>query len=205
MLGFYSGISASLVRQLTYSTARFAIYEEIKHHVAPNPGILLLIAAAAASGFAGGIVGNFADVLNVRMQNDSSIPTQQRRNYKHVFDGLIQMTREEGVPSWFRGWLANSSRAAVQTAGQLASYDELKKLLVGQGIAADTLGTQISASFLAGAIAATVTNPVDVVKTRLMASSTKQGIWAITKQLAREDGARWVFKGWLPSFLRIGP
>lgn len=190
---------------MTYSTVRFAIYEEIKHRADPNPGTLLLIAAASASGFAGGIVGNFADVLNVRMQNDSSLPVQERRNYKHVVDGLIRMTREEGVSSWFRGWLANSSRAAVQTAGQLASYDEIKNMLIRHVTAADTLWTQISASLLAGLIAATVTNPIDVVKTRLMSSSANQGIFGVIRQMSRADGAKWVFRGWIPSFLRIGP
>ena len=29
-LGLYSGISASLLRQMTYSTVRFGVYEELK-------------------------------------------------------------------------------------------------------------------------------------------------------------------------------
>merc|ERR1711963_507226 len=35
-LALYSGLSASLVRQLTYSTTRFAIYELARQKVAPN-------------------------------------------------------------------------------------------------------------------------------------------------------------------------
>jgi dicarboxylate transporter 10 len=165
----------------------------------------MLIAAASCSGFAGGIAGNFADVLNVRMQNDAVLPVHARRNYKHVFDGLVRMTREEGVGSWFRGWLANSSRAAAQTAGQLASYDTIKRQMMRVLDVEDTMGLQASASFLAGAIAATVTNPIDVVKTRVMSSSASQGIADVVRKMWREDGARWVFKGWVPSFLRIGP
>lgn len=133
------------------------------------------------SGFVDGIVGNFADVLNVRMQNDSSLSEHKRRNYKHVFDGLIRITREEGVRGWFRGWLPNSSRAAVQTAGQLASYDEIKRMLIRHVTAEDTLATQISASLLAALITATVTNPIDVIKTRLMSSSSKQGILGVVE------------------------
>lgn len=35
-MGLYNGISASLLRQLTYSTARFGIYEMAKQHLAPK-------------------------------------------------------------------------------------------------------------------------------------------------------------------------
>lgn len=203
--GFYSGISASLVRQLTYSTVRFAIYEEMKQRTDPNMGFPLRAAMAACSGFAGGIVGNFADVLNVRMQNDASLPVHRRRNYKHVGDGIVRMVREEGVLSYFRGWLPNSSRAAAQTAGQLASYDAVKNMLMDYAAMGDTLTAQLLSSFLAGLIATTVTNPIDVVKTRMMSSEGNQGILELIKNLSRHDGARWMFKGWVPSFLRIGP
>jgi dicarboxylate transporter 10 len=33
ILGLYSGLSASLLRQLTYSTTRYAMYEVIKQRV----------------------------------------------------------------------------------------------------------------------------------------------------------------------------
>lgn len=35
-MGLYNGISASLLRQLTYSMARFAIYETAKQHMSPK-------------------------------------------------------------------------------------------------------------------------------------------------------------------------
>ena len=82
--GLYNGLSASLLRQLTYSTTRFGIYEELKTRFAPRserpPSLALLVAMASASGFVGGFAGNVADVLNVRMQHDSALPPAQRRN-----------------------------------------------------------------------------------------------------------------------------
>jgi dicarboxylate transporter 10 len=54
-------------------------------------------------------------------------------------------------------------------------------------------------------VAATVTSPVDVVKTRVMSASGKEGIFTILGDLVRKDGFRWMFKGWTPSFLRLGP
>jgi len=206
ILGFYRGISASLLRQVTYATVRFAIYEEMKQRAGPEePGFPLLVAMASCAGFVGGIAGNFADVLNVRMQHDAALPAHKRRNYRHAIDGMIRMSREEGMSSWFRGWLPNASRASVQTASQLASYDAAKRMLLDHTSMGDTITTHISASFLAGLTAATVTNPIDVVKTRIMSSTGKQGILQIIKNISQTEGAGWMFKGWFPSLLRQGP
>jgi dicarboxylate transporter 10 len=219
--GLYSGISASLLRQITYSTVRFGIYEEFKARFVPKPAspgsssstktnqsppLLTLIAASSVSGFVGGIVGNVADVLNVRMQHDAALPPQQRRNYNHALDGLVRMTREEGgLRSWFRGVWPNSLRAAAMTAGQLASYDFIKGMLLRHTPMGDTLSTHFSASFLAGVVAATITSPIDVIKTRVMSASGKSNIVHLLREITAQEGLRWMFKGWVPSFLRLGP
>ncbi|KAF4123697.1 solute carrier family 25 (mitochondrial dicarboxylate transporter), member 10 [Geosmithia morbida] len=211
-LGLYSGLSAALLRQLTYSTVRFGIYEEMKSRFTAGPdgeqikpSFPLLVAMASSSGLVGGVAGNFADVLNVRMQHDAALPVEKRRNYRHAVDGMVRMAREEGLASWFRGWLPNSGRAAVMTASQLASYDAFKRLLLDYTPLGDDLTTHFSASFLAGLVAATVTSPIDVIKTRVMSSSHNLGILRLIGDIYRTDGPGWVFKGWVPSFLRLGP
>lgn len=218
--GLYSGLSASLLRQLTYSTTRFGIYEELKQRFAPvtqdhsghggstsaPPSLALLIAMASVSGFIGGFAGNAADVLNVRMQHDASLPHAQRRNYAHALDGLVRMAREEGIAaSWFRGVVPNSMRAAAMTASQLASYDVFKRTLIRLTPMEDNLQTHFTASFLAGVVAATVTSPIDVIKTRIMTASGKSSILHILKDIYAAEGIRWMFRGWVPSFLRLGP
>lgn len=204
-MGFYSGISASIARQMTYSTVRFGIYEEMKQRARHEPAFPLLVVMASFSGFVGGMLGNFADVINVRMQHDAALPVHERRNYKHVFDGMVQMARKEGISTWFMGWLPHSTRAAVQTASQLATYDFAKRMLLEHTPMGDSLSTQLSASFLAGVTAATVTSPVDVIKTKVMSSKKSQGLLDLMMAMTRAEGAGWVFKGWVPSFLRLGP
>lgn len=164
-----------------------------------------LILASSVSGFAGGIFGNVADVLNVRMQHDASLPVEKRRNYNHALDGLVKMTRAEGFGSWFRGVWPNSLRAAAMTSGQLASYDAIKGLLVRTVGMGDDLGTHFVSSFLAGVVAATITSPIDVVKTRVMSAHGSQGVMGVVREVSEREGLRWMFKGWVPSFLRLGP
>lgn len=206
--GLYSGLSASLMRQITYSTVRFGVYEELKTKytkTGKQATFPVLTGMAVTSGFLGGLAGNFADVLNVRMQHDAALPEKDRRNYKNVVDGMVRMAREEGISSYFRGVLPNASRAAVMTAGQLATYDTFKRLLLDYTPMGDSLTTHFSASFLAGLAAATATSPIDVIKTRVMSSTKKQSVVTIIRNISRAEGMGWMFKGWVPSFLRLGP
>ncbi|XP_022236824.1 mitochondrial dicarboxylate carrier-like, partial [Limulus polyphemus] len=69
ILALYNGLSASLLRQLTYSTTRFGIYEVVKQN-ATKPGEPLpfykKVMFAAVAGAAGGFVGTPGDMVNVR-------------------------------------------------------------------------------------------------------------------------------------------
>ncbi|CAK7217113.1 Mitochondrial dicarboxylate transporter [Sporothrix bragantina] len=216
--GLYSGLSASLLRQLTYSTTRFGLYEAIKGRLEvyangrhaegkskkAQVSFGALVVAASVAGMAGGFAGNAADVLNVRMQHDAALPVEKRRGYRHALDGLVRLAREEGiVKGWFRGVWPNSMRAAAMTASQLASYDSAKRILLATTPLTDSLAAHLIASFLAGVAAATVTSPIDVVKTRVMSSHAH--LTTVLRELYAAEGLRWMFKGWVPSFIRLGP
>ncbi|KAJ5539530.1 hypothetical protein N7513_007862 [Penicillium frequentans] len=217
--GLYSGLSAALLRQITYSTTRFGIYEELKNRLTkPDPtsstppappGLLTLLGISTVSGFIGGFAGNPADVMNVRMQSDAALPIEQRRNYRNAFHGLIQMTKQEGFGSLFRGVWPNSTRAVLMTASQLASYDTFKKMCIEKAGMKDNLGTHFTASFMAGFVATTVCSPVDVIKTRIMTASPAESrghsIAGLLRDICRKEGLAWTFRGWVPSFIRLGP
>lgn len=63
--------------------------------------------AGGIAGGLGGIAGNPADVLLVRMTTDEVRPPKDRFNYKNAVDGLIRLVREEGVSALGRGLSAN--------------------------------------------------------------------------------------------------
>jgi len=106
VLALYNGLSASLLRQLTYSTTRFAIYEALKLQVASDGQSVSFsqrLGMAAFAGACGGLIGTPGDLVNVRMQNDIKLAAEQRRNYRHALDGLLRVAREEGVLKLFSG------------------------------------------------------------------------------------------------------
>ncbi|KAF2277607.1 mitochondrial carrier [Westerdykella ornata] len=206
--GLYRGLSAAQLRQLTYSMTRFGVYEELKDRLTtPNsrPSFPTLVAMASISGFVGGIAGNPADIVNVRMQHDAALAPEKRRNYKNAIDGLIRMSREEGVASLWRGVWPNASRAVLMTVGQLASYDGFKRALLQHTSLQDNIITHFTASILAGFVATTICSPVDVIKTRVMSAADPKGIVHLVTDIFRHEGVSWMFKGWVPSFIRVGP
>jgi dicarboxylate transporter 10 len=122
----YAGVTASVFRQMTYSLVRLGSYESMKYHMSadskrPSSGKLLL--AAMAAGALGGVAGNPADVLLVRMTSDSLRPVEQRYNYSNVFSGLVSLVRTEGVKGLARGLGTNTVRISLLIDTPISSSD----------------------------------------------------------------------------------
>ncbi|XP_015795827.1 mitochondrial dicarboxylate carrier [Tetranychus urticae] len=219
VIALYNGLTACLLRQLTYSTTRFAVYEAIKQRLVtidpndpkgiPNMPFYQKVLAAAFSGAVGGFVGTPADMVNVRMQNDIKLPYNERRNYAHAFDGILQVYKREGVSRLFNGATSATSRAALITIGQISMYDQFKYMMMkyAPNVFEDNLNTHFSASFLAGACATTMTQPLDVIKTRMMNAppGVYRGIAHCAGTVFKECGPLGFFKGYVPAFVRLGP
>lgn len=63
------------------------------------------------------------------MTADGRLPLESRRNYKHVFDALIKIRKEEGVMGLWRGTVITVYRAMIANVTQLLSYDEAKEYI----------------------------------------------------------------------------
>lgn len=220
IMGLYNGISASILRQLTYSMTRFAVYEVVKNTMADRsrdasgkaPPLTFLQKAALAgiSGFAGGIVGNPADLVNVRMQNDMKLPAAQRRNYKHAINGMYRVCREERVMALFNGVSMTAVRGGFMTIGQVAFYDQIKQVLLTNAVTKqyfkDNPVTHFSASITAAICATIITQPFDVMKTRLQKAKPGEysGLLAVGVEIFK-TGPLGFFKGLVPAGIRLAP
>lgn len=212
----FSGVSATVLRQALYSTTRMGLYDVMKKKwTDPQTGTLPLvhkIAAGLIAGAIGAAVGNPADVAMVRMQADGRLPVDQRRNYKSVVDAISQMVKNEGITSLWRGSTLTINRAMLVTASQLASYDQIKETIVENHIMKDGLGTHVTASFAAGFVAAVASNPVDVIKTRVMNMKVEpgqeppySGALNCAMTTIRAEGPLAFYKGFIPTVSRQGP
>ncbi|CAG8543326.1 3969_t:CDS:2 [Ambispora leptoticha] len=207
--GLYRGLSASLLRQATYSTMRFGTYDKIKLFLSKGGEELSytkMIFAGAVGGAVGGVSGNAADIVMVRMQNDAKLEPHLRRNYRNAFDGLIRIGKEEGISGFFRGVGPNVNRAILMNVSQVTTYDVFKSLLLGTGYFKDNIWSHFSASLLSGLVATTICSPADVIKTRIMNSGSQhKGAFSILSTMVRNEGPFALFKGWVPAYVRLGP
>ncbi|KAK9266162.1 hypothetical protein L1049_000008 [Liquidambar formosana] len=212
----FSGVSATVLRQTLYSTTRMGLYDVLKTKWSdPDLGNMPLTRKIVAGLIAGGVgaaVGNPADLAMVRMQADGRLPVDQRRNYKSVFDAITQMTKQEGVTSLWRGSALTVNRAMIVTASQLASYDQIKEVILEKGVMSDGIGTHVAASFAAGFVAAVASNPIDVIKTRVMnmkveagAAPPYSGAIDCAMKTVRAEGPLALYKGFIPTISRQGP
>ena len=100
------------------------------------------------------------------LQADSSLPPEQRRNYKSIADAFVRIVREDGVAGLFRGAIPTTTRAMALNMGMLASNDQAKESLEGLGFGkqASTLGGAFIAGFFASACRFVVpVEPSDII------------------------------------------
>lgn len=207
--GLFDGISGTWMRQMSYSVCRFWAYDESKKIVGAGkdaPAWKLALAGSMAGGIAG-LIGNPGEIVMVRLQGDFAKPPEKRFNYKHCFDALFRMVREEGASSLARGVGPNVFRAILMNASQLASYDYFKAELLKTRYFEDNMGCHLAASFAAGTVATTVCSPADVIKSRIMNASGpgSSSTMAVIRHSLKTEGALFMFKGWVPAWTRLQP
>ncbi|KAF7808378.1 mitochondrial uncoupling protein 5-like [Senna tora] len=212
----FFGVSVTVLRQTLYSTTRMGLCDVLKQKwTDPEQGNISLSRKIAAGLIAGGIgatVGNPADMAMVRMQADGRLPAAQQRNYNSVFDVITRMTKQEGVASLWRGSALTVNRAMIVTASQLATYDQFKEMILEKGLVKDGLGTHVTVSCAAGFVAVVASNPVDVIKTRVMNMKVEagtappyNGALDCPLKTVKAEGPMALYKGFIPTVSRKGP
>lgn len=209
----FSGVSATLLRQATYSTTRMGLYEILKTRWQEGNRLALhkKIMAGLIAGGIGAAVGNPADMAMVRMQADGRLPVEARRHYNSVLDAIFRTARDEGLGALWRGSSPTVVRAMLVTASQLATYDHVKEDILHHHWLHDGLLLHVIASSVAGVAASVTSNPVDVVKTRLMNMRMENGVPPYSGPLdcamktMHNEGPLALYKGLIPTMCRQGP
>ena len=167
----YAGLSAAIMRQAVYGTARLGLHDQISKKLRDRNGghaipLYQKIASSMISGAVGGLAGNPFDIAMVRMQADGQAPVEQRRGYTNVFTAVGRIVKEEGLMTLWRGSIPMVCRAIAMNVGMLASYDQSKELLAPYTGTGKT--TSLLASAISGFVCAFTTLPFDLIKCRMM-------------------------------------
>lgn len=220
--GFYQGLSASLLRQLLFSSNRHGGYGVLLHYrmEAKNGGtqnaqvtttdkyevsLFERICCGVIAGSLSALLANPADVVLVRMQSDGSKPEHLRRNYKHAFHGIKTIIQTEGIRQLWRGCGPTVARATLITSVQLSAYDVSKNFLLSTGFFKNNQLLYGTSSLITAFLASVVTAPVDLIKTRMMNSQTYSSSFDCILKIISREGSASLFKGFTPAFMRLAP
>ncbi|KAM3959159.1 uncoupling protein Bmcp mitochondrial [Aphomia sociella] len=210
----YCGIWPAVLRQATYGTIKFGTYYSMKKAIAKHridggtkEHLLTNTFCAAFAGGLSSAIANPTDVLKVRMQAG-----EEKRGLVRCF---VSIYRAEGARALWRGAAATSQRAAVIAAVELPAYDACKRRL--QPALGDAPGNHLASSLLASLGSAVASTPLDVVRTRLMNQRKMKdhiakphemiykGTIDCFLQTVRNEGFLALYKGFIPTWLRMGP
>ena len=218
VLDLYTGLSAGLLRQAVYTTARLGFFDtfmgKLKTRAAEQGKGIGFRERALAGLSAGGLaamVGNPADLALIRMQSDGLKPAAQRAHYRSVIDALLRISRSEGITALWAGALPTIARAMALNFGQLAFFSEAKTQLKARTQLSSRTQT-LTASAVAGFFASFFSLPFDFVKTRLQ-KQTKgpdgtmpyKGMVDCFRKVAKQEGLLRFYRGFGTYYVRIAP
>ncbi|KAF8399509.1 hypothetical protein HHK36_015376 [Tetracentron sinense] len=159
------------------------------------------------------VVASPADLVKVRMQADGRLVSQGLQpRYTGPFDALNKIVHTEGVGGLWRGVFPNVQRAFLVNMGELACYDHAKRFVIQSQISGDNIYAHTLASIMSGLSATALSCPADVMKTRMMNQAvSKEGkiiyrnSYDCLVKTLRVEGVRALWKGFFPTWARLGP
>ncbi|KAJ9146081.1 hypothetical protein P3X46_028392 [Hevea brasiliensis] len=200
--GLYSGLAGNLAGAFPASAVFFGVYEPVKQKLLKTLPENLSAFAHLSAGAIGGAISSLVrvptEVVKQRMQTGqfTSAP-----NAVHV------IVAKEGFKGLYAGYGSFLLRDLPFDAIQFCLYEQL---LMGYKLVArrDLKDHEIAIiGAFAGAITGALTNPLDVVKTRLMVqgpANQYKGIFDCARTITKEEGVHALLKGIGPRVLWVG-
>jgi hypothetical protein len=219
---FYKGVEPALARQCVYGSLRYGLYAPIRNAIGVDantpkseiPFIKKFIAGAGAGAIASAIA-NPTDLVKVRLQVDGMKTSQGvKPQYTGVADCFNQIIKNEGVAGFWKGAIPNVTRATVLAAFELSCFDEIKQQLIkNKFVEPGTYTGTFLSSLCVGFIATIVSNPIDVIKSRVMGQPVDAkgvgtmytGMLDCFSKTIKNEGALSLYKGSFPCWTRLGP
>lgn len=148
------------------------------------------------------------------MQADGRMVSQgSQPRYSGLFDALTKIIHSEGYVGLWKGLSPNVQRAFLVNMGELACYDHSKRFIIENQICSDNIYAHTLSSIMSGLSATALSCPADVVKTRMMNEATTKeeskfryrNSYDCLVKTVRIEGFRALWKGFLPTWARLGP
>ncbi|KAF6146942.1 hypothetical protein GIB67_036661 [Kingdonia uniflora] len=208
--GLYRGIGAMGLGAGPAHAVYFSVYEFCKEYFSngdPNNSGAHAVSGVFAT-VASDAVFTPMDMVKQRLQL-SNTP------YKGVMDCVTTVFKEEGFKAFYASYRTTVVMNAPFTAVHFATYEASKKGLSEvspDSVNDESLVVHATAGAAAGALAAALTTPLDVVKTQLQCQGvcgcdrfSSTSIRDVVRTIVRKDGYVGLIRGWKPRMLFHAP
>ncbi|KAI9840901.1 MAG: Fe(2+) transporter [Sclerophora amabilis] len=204
----WRGISSVALGAGPAHAVYFVVYESVKERTGGNVGDAHHPLAAATGGACATIASDALmtpfDVLKQRLQVHDS-------PYRSLAQAARSVYRNEGLVAFYVSYPTTLAMTIPFTATQFTAYESISKVL-NPTKKYDPV-THITAGGLAGAFAAGITTPLDVVKTLLQTRGTSRdaeirkakGLWEAASIIQRRHGMGGFFRGVRPRIITTMP
>jgi len=198
------GILPVALREASMNVFRIGLYPPFLNMIhdedCPAPSWKRMV-AGAWSGAVGFFACNPFEMVRVKMM------AQPIGSPVSTYDMTTKIIKEEGLAGFYKAGSASVALGMVCTSVNLTSYTLFHEAAVEQY--GETMAVDMSCALASGFLAALAMNPIDVIRTRLWTQPAASPIYRdgfhAGAEILKNEGIPAFFKGFVPSFLRIGP
>ncbi|KAI7869176.1 putative mitochondrial carrier protein [Spinellus fusiger] len=217
MSGLWKGLSPALLMSVPSNVIYFVGYDYLKVMIqptiaTPHSDYSPLIAGGVARTIAVTLISPI-ELFRTRLQATSGV-----NDFKHVLQGVNSMVKKDGVRALWRGLPPTLWRDVPFSALYWMTYENTKQSLLVYADSSDAhpvLQNDLRISFIAGAfsgmVAAAITTPFDVAKTKRQVEAGQDmpkktvNVSTILRQIYDQQGIRGLFRGMTPRVAKVAP
>mmetsp|Transcript_13296 Transcript_13296/g.21768 ORF Transcript_13296/g.21768 Transcript_13296/m.21768 type:complete len:271 (-) Transcript_13296:207-1019(-) len=188
----YRGLAVSIFNMSVLTGIQFPLFGMISNAFTRGENRKLTSVEQISAGFFGGAMSGFACAPM------ELVLIQQQKFGGSVFSTPATLVSKYGASSMFRGFVTSCGREGIFTAGYMGIGPTITNYFhESQGLS--LINSKVVGAVIGGVISATLSHPIDTVKTCMQGDAERKTYTTVTKTvqtLLQDGGAKRFFRGW---------
>ncbi|ABN64449.1 mitochondrial 2-oxodicarboxylate carrier 1 [Scheffersomyces stipitis CBS 6054] len=200
----YKGITAPILMEAPKRATKFAANDEWGKFYKKQFGVTQMTQSLAVlTGATAGATESFVvvpfELVKIKLQDKTS-----------KFNGMGEVVKDiiktNGVLGLYKGLESTLWRHIMWNAGYFGLIHQVKSVMPKPKNSTEKTLIDLTCGTIGGTFGTIMNTPMDVVKSRIQAGSTKyKWTWPSLVIVAKEEGFGALYKGFIPKVLRLGP
>ncbi|CUM62888.1 uncharacterized protein PRCAT00000447001 [Priceomyces carsonii] len=200
----YKGILAPILMEAPKRATKFAANDKWGEFYRGIFGVAtmsqpLAVLTGATAGATEALVVVPFELVKIKLQDRTS-------KFNGMGDVIKDIIKNNGIFGMYKGLESTMWRHIFWNAGYFGLIFQVRSLMPKPKSSSEKTVFDLISGSIGGTFGTVVNTPIDVVKSRIQAGSTKY-IWTFPSlfMVAKEEGLAALYKGFIPKVLRLGP